>query len=212
MPDIRDDYEGRRLALHHVADSLSRRTSESLREHRHIDRVAFRVKGTASFVAKATSTSAEGAPRYERPLVEVEDQVAGRVIVFCTADLAPVKEVLMTLFRSIEVASRKPRRDDEFGYQSEHLILAIPPWAKPRNWSSIVEPPNTFELQLRTLFMHAYAEPQHDIAYKAASDLTPEVRRELAWIAASAWGADAAFARIRAALGAKGDPNAPISA
>jgi len=51
-------------------------------------------------------------------------------------------------------------------------------------------------LQIRTIFMHAYSEPQHDFAYKAAGDLPPNVRRELAWIAASAWGADQAYARV----------------
>jgi ppGpp synthetase/RelA/SpoT-type nucleotidyltranferase len=56
--------------------------------------------------------------------------------------------------------------------------------------------PSTFELQIRTLFMHAWAEPQHDMGYKAAQELTREIRRELAWIAASAWGADQAYDRV----------------
>lgn len=45
--------------------------------------------------------------------------------------------------------------------------------------------------------MHAYAEPQHDLSYKAAADLPSEIRRELAWVAASAWGADQAYERVR---------------
>jgi putative GTP pyrophosphokinase len=50
---------------------------------------------------------------------------------------------------------------------------------------------------VRTLFQHAYAEPQHDVAYKAKTPLTRDDKRELAWIAASAWGADQALMRVR---------------
>jgi ppGpp synthetase/RelA/SpoT-type nucleotidyltranferase len=56
--------------------------------------------------------------------------------------------------------------------------------------------PTTFELQIRTLCMHAWAEPQHDVGYKSAEELSREDRRELAWIAASIWGADHGFERV----------------
>jgi len=44
--------------------------------------------------------------------------------------------------------------------------------------------------------MHAYAEPQHDFAYKRSDELPFETRRELAWIAAMTWGADKAYQRV----------------
>jgi putative GTP pyrophosphokinase len=197
MPEIQELYEARQLFLHQLSDSLEARTTETLKSLPHIDRISFRVKATQSFLEKALGLRDEGGNRYERPLVEIEDQVAGRVIVFFMADLAPVKQSLLELFLPIELTTKRPRRDDEFGYQSEHLILMIPPWAKPKKWESIDDPPVTFEVQLRTIFMHAYAEPQHEISYKSVRELTPDVRRELAWIAASAWGADAAYARVR---------------
>lgn len=56
--------------------------------------------------------------------------------------------------------------------------------------------PETFELQVRTLFMHAWAEPQHNLGYKSPGDLSKEHRRHLAWIAASAWGADRGSRRL----------------
>jgi putative GTP pyrophosphokinase len=46
--------------------------------------------------------------------------------------------------------------------------------------------------------MHAYAEPQHNIGYKPTGELPRQIKRELAWIAASAWGADQAFERLNA--------------
>jgi putative GTP pyrophosphokinase len=73
----------------------------------------------------------------------------------------------------------------------------VPPHLKHDDWGARDDLPSTFELQVRTIFMHAYAEPQHNIGYKAASELPGQVRRELAWIAASAWKADQAYERVR---------------
>ncbi|HET6447333.1 MAG TPA: hypothetical protein VFI27_22450 [candidate division Zixibacteria bacterium] len=43
-----------------------------------------------------------------------------------------------------------------------------------------------FRGSCQKLFMHACAEPQHDIAYKGAIDLPQGKRKELEWIATSA--------------------------
>jgi len=87
-------------------------------------------------------------------------------------------------------------KDEEFGYESHHLICMIPPQAKHIGWNNLEDAPRTFELQVRTLFMHAWAEPQQDPEYKAAEDLPREMLRELSWIAAPSWGPDQAFERI----------------
>ena len=107
-----------------------------------------------------------------------------------------VREKLAHTFNAIEWSRRKPTKDQEFGYESEHLICTIPPHIWPPGWDTQTDLPRTVEIQLRTIMMHAYAEPQHDIAYKASTDLPPDIRRELAWIAASTWGADRAYQRI----------------
>jgi ppGpp synthetase/RelA/SpoT-type nucleotidyltranferase len=63
--------------------------------------------------------------------------------------------------------------------------------------------PETFELQVRTLFMHAWAEPQHDLGYKGPGDLTKLQKKRLAWVAASAWGADHELEGLWAEVGLK---------
>jgi len=47
-----------------------------------------------------------------------------------------------------------------------------------------------FELQIKTLFQHAWAESEHDLAYKPVEDLPKDQRRRVAFVAAQAWGAD----------------------
>jgi putative GTP pyrophosphokinase len=193
--DLWAAYEARRSLLEQVALNLETETKEYLAGLEHIDRVAFRAKGTSSFIGKVQRFSKQGS--YTDPLVEIEDQIAGRVLVFFCSDITIVEQRLRQVLSAVEGGWREPARDEEFGYQSHHLVCLIPPQVKPAGWDQRRDVPNTFELQIRTLFIHAYAEPQHDLAYKGAGDLPKDIRRELAWIAASAWGADRAYERVR---------------
>ena len=196
MPnDIRSQYAARRPLLQQVANSLERETMESLTDFHHIDRICFRVKGTESFGNKVEKATANNRA-YTDPFVEIEDQIAGRVIVFFLQDLVAVEARLRHVFSAVEATHKQAAKDEEFGYESYHLICLIPPQVQPQGWSSRQDVPRTFELQIRTLFMHAWAEPQHDLGYKGSSDLPRDIRRELAWIAASAWGADQAYKRV----------------
>lgn len=54
--------------------------------------------------------------------------------------------------------------------------------------------PEFFELQIKTLFQHAWSEAEHDLAYKPELGELDEVElRKLAFTAAQAWGADEIF-------------------
>jgi len=46
------------------------------------------------------------------------------------------------------------------------------------------------QLQIKTPFRHAWTEASHDLAYKAAPQLTTLCKRKVAFTAAQAWGAD----------------------
>jgi putative GTP pyrophosphokinase len=54
--------------------------------------------------------------------------------------------------------------------------------------------PDFFELQIKTLFQHAWSEADHDLGYKPGSTpLNSEEKRKLAYTSAQAWGADHMF-------------------
>jgi ppGpp synthetase/RelA/SpoT-type nucleotidyltranferase len=197
MPDdLAKLYFKRQNVLEKLRKQLEHETIAALKNLPHIDRVAFRVKGPDSFLKKANDP--KNRAFYKDPLSEIEDQIAGRIITFFLSDIPIVKDRLIEgTFSVAENWTRAPDRDAEFGYETEHLILMIPVQLKPRDWDKQDRMPTTFELQIRTIFMHAYAEPQHDIAYKGAEDLPKEVRRQLGWIAASSWGADQAYERVK---------------
>ena len=195
MPkDLEERYHSRLPILDLIRDKLEAETIRALEGVNHIDRIYFRVKNTGSFIKKALDPKND--PPYSDPLLEIEDQVAGRVIVFFRDDLDIVKERLRGTFNNVEFERRQPPVDEEFGYESNHLVCVVPPHVKGEDWELRDDLPPTFELQIRTIFMHAYAEPQHDFAYKSVHELPSGVRRELAWVAASARGADHAYSRI----------------
>lgn len=107
----------------------------------------------------------------------------------------------VTWFGDVEPEIKAPAMAQEFGYESEHFVFVIPDHMKSDEWQEIADMPETFEFQIRTLFMHAWAESQHDLGYKG--DPGPEVKRELAWIAASAWGADRTLNEVARKLSAE---------
>ena len=189
--ELRCRYEARLSLLADLAGALQRKTEAALSDIEHIDQIVFRVKSTDSFVKKALSTN-HGSP-FEDPLADIDDQVAGRIVVFSLRDLQVVRRRLTKTFTAVESSFRHPKKDEEFGYESHHLICEIPHSAKPREWDNHQDLPKTFEFQLRTLFMHAWAEQQHELAYKRSGSLPHRIRKILAWTAASAWGADQAM-------------------
>jgi putative GTP pyrophosphokinase len=202
--ELRARYEARLPLLQELAANLERDLRRHFEGLPHIDRVAFRAKATTSFLDKVLDRRVE--PPYEEPLIEVEDQVAGRVLVFFISDVDPIRAGVEGLFTPVEAVLRRPARYNEFDYESFHAIYGIPPQTKPQGWDERDDLPRTFELQIRTLFQHAYAEPQHDLAYKPETPPSDDVRRELAWVAASSWGADQALERVRTNLAEDAGP------
>jgi len=59
------------------------------------------------------------------------------------------------------------------------------------------EAPRFFELQIKTLFQHAWSEANHDLGYKSPGPLSQDQQRRLAYTAAQAWGADRVFNELR---------------
>jgi putative GTP pyrophosphokinase len=202
MSDLRDAYECRRPLLEKVADKLEAEMHEHFDGKPHIDRISFRVKDIDSFVEKATLRKVK--PPYEFPLAEIEDQIAGRVLVLFTSDLANTVSHINELLTPVEYDHKRPTRYNEFDYESVHGVYTLPPPYLPSGWNDQEDMPRTFEMQVRTLFQHAYAEPQHELGYKPDAPINDEIKRELAWIAAGCWGGDQALERVRSLVSKSG--------
>lgn len=194
-------YRPREELLRELALNLETRARQLLTAVPRIDRIAFRHKTPKSYAAKSLALLEGTSERkYKYPLVEIEDQVAGRVLVLFRKDIAPVVKALQPVFNTVEHATKKPNDETSFAYESDHLVCTIPIDMYPTGWTALTDRPETFELQVRTIAMHAWAEPQHDMLYKPGIEVTYEERRRLAWAASSAWGIDEILESVHNAL------------
>ena len=180
-------------ALLPIAVALERHLMDLLKRESRIDRITARAKSVDRFVAKAETTTGEGKKKYTQPLQEIQDQLGARIITFYKSDVDRIKPVVMKYFKAIESKELVPDSEWEFGYFGHHLILLVP--------SDVIDPsidkssvPRFFELQIKTLFQHAWSEANHDLGYKPGSSvLSTDEKRRLAFTSAQAWGADRVF-------------------
>ncbi len=195
------DYQSRYdTVLTPIAERLEALIKSHLDGTKHIDRVAARAKKPDRFVAKADKLDGAGKQKYSEPYVQIQDQIGARVIVYYQNDIPATEEVLRRYLLPIEIKTLVPDSEWEFGYFGKHFIMTLPPDVVPKGLDTAAAP-SFFELQLKTLFQHAWSEAEHDLGYKPPEDLSAEQKRLLAFTSAQAWGADNVFERLVAELG-----------
>ena len=159
-----------------------------------IDRVSTRVKTPSSFEGKANKI-VDGKKKYNHPYEEIQDIVGARILVLFDCDVEKIKKSLESYLTSIEVSIKEPEAW-KFGYFGVHYIFKLPEEAYIGIKKHEV-PIRFFELQIKTLFQHAWSETEHDIGYKVnGAPLTLHEERVLAFTSAQAWGADKALSDL----------------
>jgi ppGpp synthetase/RelA/SpoT-type nucleotidyltranferase len=177
--------------LEPLASKLESHIRLMLSSVKRIDRIVTRAKSTDRFLAKAAKTI-EGVPKYADPFHQIQDQVGARVVTFYLTDVIRISEEVEKYFRPIESKAIIPDSEAEFGYFGKHYILIIPTDVYDKELPFGIGP-RFFELQIKTLFQHAWSEAEHDLAYKPITSLTRDQKRRIAFTAAQAWGADMIF-------------------
>src|SRR5664280_530008 len=147
-----------------LAEALRAFLGECLKDEPGIDRIAARPKGVDRFVAKAIKLI-DGKPKYAEPLEQIQDPIGARIITFYPTDVARLDPIVKKWFNPIEFKDHVPESEWEFGYFGRHYILAIPTDVIDDSWDKSMIP-RFFELQVKTLFEHAWSEAEHDLGYK----------------------------------------------
>lgn len=192
-------YRARVEVLQLVARNLESELQGMLSHLPHIDRVYFRAKAAGSFIEKAQDLAEDGSRKYAHPLEEIEDQIAGRVLVFYRSDVAAVVDAIEGKWRKAQHEHRRPAKTSQFDYETTHRVCVITPDMYTRGWADHEAMPTTFELQIRTLAQHAWSEPQHAF-YKHRGGLTQSSERKMYLAAANAWGIDSIWDELQREL------------
>lgn len=189
--------------LKDIAINLAAHIENSLDSVKRIDRVSARAKSPDKFFEKSNKLI-DGKLKYDDPFSQIQDQIGARVIVFYLDDVESVSQEISKYYRAIENQYRLPESEDQFGYFGQHFILSLPEDVFDETPEDVALP-SFFELQIKTLFQHAWSEANHDLAYKPTDKLTPLQKRKIAFSAAQAWGADQLFNDMHQMLSAN-DP------
>ncbi len=124
-------------------------------------------------------------------LADITDIVGVRVITFYIDDVDKVASAVERLFKvdwENSVDKRKIHEIDSFGYMSLHYICSMDGF------------PYRFEIQMRTVLQHAWANMNHDTGYKSGVEIPLECRRSLSRLSGLLELADDQFSEIRADL------------
>jgi putative GTP pyrophosphokinase len=193
---LRRNYSANSGHFEEIKNRLIDDLSEFLNGTDFVDSVIGRVKGKTSFVNKV-----QGDPtKYDPPFRQVEDLIGLRVLVYFRDVAEDIYEKIRDGFLpNVENKHKEPANPNQFGYEGFHVIQSI-----PLEYTNIVTDlsvqPSVFEIQVKTLFMHAWAQPEHLLRYKSRSnqkEIPIEIQKKLAWIAASAWGADSVMLELK---------------
>lgn len=197
------------LVLSPLAQDLGKLIEEYFADVPRIDRVACRAKSVERFLEKANKVE-EGRGKYSDPLNQIQDQLGARIVTYYSDDVGRISEIVEKYFRPIESKVIVPDSESEFGYFGRHYILIIPEDAFTEGIDKD-DAPNFFELQIKTLFQHAWGEANHDLGYKPDRQLSSEEKRKIAFTSAQAWGADMIFNELyRKAEAGKNETNTTV--
>lgn len=122
-----------------------------------------------------------------KTLEGMTDILGVRVIAYVESDVELIKKVLQGTFMvhpNQSVDKSEELAVDQVGYRSVHYICdlgeartSLPEFKQFRS--------TKFEVQIRTVLQHAWAEIEHDRSYKFSGDLPPDLRRRLSLLAGS---------------------------
>ncbi len=192
---ILEEYRQNRPACERMCSALLTKLREVFNEAGLIvAAVEGRVKTEASLAGKLELKGAK-----YHSLADITDIIGLRVITFYIDDVDKVASAIERLFQidwENSVDKRKAHDLDSFGYLSLHYICRTPASVFYEEAHPQMNEMR-FEIQLRTILQHAWANMNHDTGYKSGVEVPREHLRNLNRLAGMLELVDEQFSRLR---------------
>ena len=186
-----DSYADRYEEFQALAETAEKFVEESLQDHNYsLHTVAGRAKSPSSLRFKVLQKG------YTDPASQLTDVLGVRVITYFSIEVDRIVERLRPLLTVREHLDRRAKlvESGKFGYRSVHIVGQL-------SKRSLKEVPDlkgrVFEIQIRSLLDHAWAEIEHEIVYKSGIEFPEGVPRRFSAIAASFELLEDDFLRLR---------------
>ncbi len=178
-------------------DSLAQKVEDIIKENLEQKSIQYhsvtsRPKSLESFNNKAKSE------KYIDPIKEIKDMAGIRVITYLESDVTKVADIIEDLFdidRDNSLDQSQLLGSDKLGYRSVHYVAKfnrrrcnLPEYKPYKNLP--------FEIQLRSILQHAWAEVEHDRNYKFSGKLPTKLERRFYLISGMLECADREFVSI----------------
>lgn len=192
---ILDEYREKQAVFERLRTIVTERLQQCLDEN-NIDVAGMdsRVKTEQSLTGKLELKGYK-----YRTLDDITDIVGVRVVTFFSDEvdiISALAEKLFDIDWDNTVDKRKMLEIDRFGYMSLHYICRVP----KRIYEDLSMPELNeirFELQMRSVLQHVWANMYHDMGYKTDVEIPREYQRNMSRLAGMLELADEQFSHIR---------------
>ncbi|WP_279195879.1 GTP pyrophosphokinase [Chryseobacterium indoltheticum] len=157
-----------------------------------IHQIISRIKTKESLAQKVIKKN-----KYEK-LEDITDILALRIITYFEDDISKIEEILNKEFK-IDWENSIDKRNieiDKFGYRSVHYILQLNDHkAQTAGYEEYKD--IKFEIQIRSILQHSWAEIEHDLGYKSFTQIPQKAKRTFYRVAALLEQADIEFTKLK---------------
>lgn len=186
-------YLERRPIYEHLSKKVESIIHEIISDEKiPIHAIFSRAKEVESFSKKIED------PKYTNPSTQITDLSGIRIITYVESDMLKVAELLKSFFEIDEKNSVDKSESlgvDRVGYRSIHYIAKLPAdrikLPEYKKFKDLY-----FEIQIRTILQHAWAEIEHDKDYKFSGELPANLKRRFKVLAGVLELADREFNQI----------------
>ncbi|MEH1820557.1 MAG: hypothetical protein V7L31_16000 [Nostoc sp.] len=195
--DILNEYDNSQIILHKLETKVKELLNDLLEPNKaNIHTIVSRIKSKDSLIKKI-----ERKNKYSY-LRDITDIVGFRVITLYSDTVDEVAKIIESEFKIDEqnsIDKRKALEPNRFGYLSLHYVASFSDIRGQLPENTLVSD-FRFEIQIRSILQHTWAEIEHDLGYKSKNSPPEPIQRRFYRLAGLLEVADEEFKHLRNAI------------